>query len=64
MYSGTHVSINACLYRVDGKVNSQSELPANAVFLGYGRLVHPKGHYAYAPTVALYRADKKLIFIP
>lgn len=52
MYSGTHVSFGGCLYKV-----SKGALPQGAIFLGYGRLVHPKGSYIGAPYVALYRSS-------
>ena len=41
----THVSFNACLYRVTAG--------EGIYHLGYGRHVNPKGHYNGAPVVAL-----------
>lgn len=55
MYLGSHVSFDGCLYRV--KVVTLQEVPPRAIFMGYGRLVHPKGSYVNAPYVSLYRSS-------
>lgn len=57
MYSGTHVSFNATLYRIQALFRSKDDLPIDAVFQGYGRLVHPKGSYIGAQYVALYWSE-------
>lgn len=59
------MSLDGCLYRVkviqleheDTTARHNGPLPEDAILIGYGRLVHPKGSYAHAPYVSLYRSS-------
>lgn len=59
------MSLDGCLYKVrsirleheDTRAKHNGPLPGDTTFMGYGRLVHPKGSYAHAPYVGLYRSS-------
>ena len=60
MYSGTHVSLDGCLYKVRVIRLEHEDTRAHqppATLMGYGRLVHPRGSYVDAPYVSLYRSS-------
>jgi len=50
----TYVSYNGYLQKIQAVYNYYNK-PANMEFISHGRLVNPKGNYADAPYVSLYR---------
>lgn len=47
----THISDSGCLYKVKIFYTDINDIPNEAIYRGYGRLVNPNGNYVDAPRV-------------